>query len=144
MYGLGFCAYLMLFWCLTAACTCPGESHPGPMRPDGSYVGRAAPEIDVLEATVTDGIGYVSERFLCFDTSIGLITRTQVSLSVQFAPFNVYFISCLGENSDIWYFCRLDIVSSKITPPQSSTIRIEQSWTHIEEVRLTESFALRA
>jgi len=71
------------------------------MRPDGSYVGRAAPEIDVLEATVTDGIGYVRERFLCFDTSIGLITRTQVSLSVQFAPFNVYFISCLGENSDI-------------------------------------------
>jgi len=30
------------------------------MRPDGSYVGRSAPEIDVLEATVTDGIGYVS------------------------------------------------------------------------------------
>lgn len=29
------------------------------MRSDGSYVGRAAPEIDVLEATVTDGIGYV-------------------------------------------------------------------------------------
>jgi len=35
-----------------AACTCPGESHPGPMRKDGSYVGRAAPEIDVFEALV--------------------------------------------------------------------------------------------
>jgi len=55
-----------------SACTCPGESHPGPMRSDGSYVGRAAPEIDVLEATVTDGIGYVS-------------------LSAQFAPFNARY-----------------------------------------------------
>lgn len=42
-----------------AACTCPGESHPGPMREDGSYVGRSAPEIDVMEATVIDSIGYV-------------------------------------------------------------------------------------
>lgn len=32
--------------------------------------------------------------FLCFDTSIALTTRAQVSLSAQFAPFNVYFISC--------------------------------------------------
>jgi len=46
-----------------AACTCPGESHPGPMRKDGSYVGRAAPEIDVMEAIVTDGVGYVSSLF---------------------------------------------------------------------------------
>ncbi len=29
------------------------------MRKDGTYVGRAAPEIDILEATVTDGVGYV-------------------------------------------------------------------------------------
>ncbi|KAF9485084.1 glucosidase [Pholiota conissans] len=55
-----------------SACTCPGESHPGPMRSDGSYVGRAAPEIDALEATVTDQIGYVS-------------------LSSQFAPFNAKY-----------------------------------------------------
>lgn len=27
-------------------CTCPGESHPGPIHAsDGSYVGRSAPEI---------------------------------------------------------------------------------------------------
>lgn len=31
-------------------CTCPGESHPGPMHADGTYVGRAAPEIDIFEA----------------------------------------------------------------------------------------------
>lgn len=34
-------------------CTCPGESHPGPIhQEDGSYVGRSAPEIDVFEAQV--------------------------------------------------------------------------------------------
>ncbi|KAF9525037.1 beta-glucan synthesis-associated protein KRE6 [Crepidotus variabilis] len=52
-----------------SACTCPGESHPGPMRKDGTYVGRSAPEIDVVEATIIDDIGYAS-------------------MSSQFAPFN--------------------------------------------------------
>ncbi|KIM89908.1 glycoside hydrolase family 16 protein [Piloderma croceum F 1598] len=52
-----------------SACTCPGESHPGPVRSDGTYVGRAAPEIDVFEATITGGIGEVSQ-------------------SAQWAPFN--------------------------------------------------------
>jgi beta-glucan synthesis-associated protein KRE6 len=33
-------------------CTCPGESHPGPVHEDGTYVGRSAPEIDVLEAII--------------------------------------------------------------------------------------------
>lgn len=33
-------------------CTCPGESHPGPIHADGTYVGRAAPEIDMFEAQV--------------------------------------------------------------------------------------------
>jgi hypothetical protein len=44
-------------------CTCPGESHPGPIHSsDGSYVGRSAPEIDIfgaflphLESGGTDG-----------------------------------------------------------------------------------------
>jgi len=43
----------------SAACTCPGESHPGPMRSDGSYVGRAAPEIDICETLISDNIGKV-------------------------------------------------------------------------------------
>jgi beta-glucan synthesis-associated protein KRE6 len=34
-------------------CTCPGESHPGPVHEDGTYVGRSAPEIDILEAQVS-------------------------------------------------------------------------------------------
>lgn len=67
-----------------SACTCPGESHPGPMRPDGSYVGRAAPEIDVLEATVTDGVGYVS-------------------LSAQFAPFNARYRFIENNDTAIFY-----------------------------------------
>ncbi|KAJ7583333.1 beta-glucan synthesis-associated [Mycena floridula] len=50
-------------------CTCPGESHPGPVHKDGSYVGRAAPEIDIFEAQVRSGEG-------------------QVSQSGQWAPFN--------------------------------------------------------
>ncbi|KAF5371684.1 hypothetical protein D9758_003399 [Tetrapyrgos nigripes] len=42
-------------------CTCTGESHPGPIHADGTYVGRSAPEIDVFEAQVNNGIGYVSQ-----------------------------------------------------------------------------------
>ncbi len=42
-------------------CTCPGESHPGPMHADGTFVGRAAPEIDVFEAQVAGGQAHVSQ-----------------------------------------------------------------------------------
>ncbi|TDL29248.1 glycoside hydrolase family 16 protein [Rickenella mellea] len=55
-------------------CTCAGESHPGPMHSDGTYVGRAAPEIDVFEAQMGGKAktGYFG----------------QVSQSAQWAPFN--------------------------------------------------------
>ncbi|KAG2120710.1 glycoside hydrolase family 16 protein [Suillus discolor] len=49
-------------------CTCKGESHPGPVHSDGTYVGRSAPEIDVFESQVT--------------------TEGQVSQSAQWAPMN--------------------------------------------------------
>ncbi|KAF5387660.1 hypothetical protein D9615_000597 [Tricholomella constricta] len=53
-------------------CTCADDtSHPGPKHTDGTFVGRAAPEIDVFEAQVT-----------------GKPLRGQVSQSAQFAPFN--------------------------------------------------------
>jgi len=55
-----------------SACTCPGESHPGPVRSDGSYVGRSAPEIDLFEALVFN-------------------ERGQVSQSAQWAPFNAQY-----------------------------------------------------
>ncbi|KAJ7574310.1 beta-glucan synthesis-associated [Mycena floridula] len=50
-------------------CTCPGESHPGPVHSDGTYVGRAACEIDIFEAQIRNSVG-------------------QVSQSGQWAPFN--------------------------------------------------------
>ncbi|KAI6108451.1 glycoside hydrolase family 16 protein [Pisolithus croceorrhizus] len=34
-------------------CTCPGQSHPGPVHSDGTYVGRSAPEIDIFEAQIS-------------------------------------------------------------------------------------------
>ena len=51
-----------------SSCTCPGEVHPGPQNQNGSYVGRAAPEIDVFEAQVSvpDRIGYVSQSVCVF------------------------------------------------------------------------------
>ncbi|EPQ59119.1 glycoside hydrolase family 16 protein [Gloeophyllum trabeum ATCC 11539] len=56
-------------------CTCPGESHPGPKHSDGTFVGRAAPEIDVFEAQIT-----------------GTPLVAQVSQSAQWAPFNAGYI----------------------------------------------------
>lgn len=56
-------------------CTCPDdETHPGPKHPNGDWVGRSAPEIDVIEAQTN------AER------RIG-----EVSLSVQWAPFNPWY-----------------------------------------------------
>ncbi|KIJ20369.1 glycoside hydrolase family 16 protein [Paxillus involutus ATCC 200175] len=56
-------------------CTCPGESHPGPKHSDGTFVGRAAPEIDMFEAQIT-----------------GTPLMGQVSQSAQWAPFNAGYI----------------------------------------------------
>ncbi|KAI0698410.1 glycoside hydrolase family 16 protein [Cerioporus squamosus] len=55
-------------------CTCPGESHPGPIHSDGTYVGRAAPEIDIFEAQIT-----------------GEPLSGQVSQSAQWGPFNANY-----------------------------------------------------
>ncbi|KAI0920890.1 hypothetical protein AcW2_006028 [Taiwanofungus camphoratus] len=56
-------------------CTCPGERHPGPKHSDGTFVGRAAPEIDMFEAQIT-----------------GTPLTAQVSQSAQWAPFNHAYI----------------------------------------------------
>ncbi|KAJ3815887.1 glycoside hydrolase family 16 protein, partial [Lentinula aff. lateritia] len=56
-------------------CTCAGEDHPGPKHDDGTFVGRSAPEIDVLEAQI-DQNTFVAE----------------VSQSAQWAPFNRAYI----------------------------------------------------
>jgi len=63
-------------------CTCPGESHPGPVHADGTYVGRSAPEIDIFEAQISNNAGQVSQscqwapfndRYVWFNTSDNLI-----------------------------------------------------------------------
>ncbi|KAJ7621168.1 glycoside hydrolase family 16 protein, partial [Roridomyces roridus] len=60
-------------------CTCKGESHPGPVHSDGTYVGRAAPEIDVFEAQISD---------LPDDQgSVGAVSQ-----SGQWAPFNAAYV----------------------------------------------------
>ncbi|KAI0082382.1 concanavalin A-like lectin/glucanase [Panus rudis PR-1116 ss-1] len=64
-------------------CTCPNANdnsngllvHPGPKHKDGTFVGRAAPEIDVFEAQVG-----------------GEPLTGQVSQSAQWAPFNAGYI----------------------------------------------------
>ncbi|KAF7344352.1 GH16 domain-containing protein [Mycena sanguinolenta] len=61
-------------------CTCMGESHPGPVHSDGTYVGRSAPEIDILEAQI-GGSGTEDDPYL-----------GQVSQSAQWAPFNKGYI----------------------------------------------------
>ncbi|KAJ7271298.1 glycoside hydrolase family 16 protein [Mycena haematopus] len=61
-----------------SACTCGGESHPGPTTSTGSFVGRSAPEIDVFEATISGPTGAL----------IG-----QVSQSAQWAPFDAGYAS---------------------------------------------------
>ncbi|KAF9026905.1 glycoside hydrolase family 16 protein [Hymenopellis radicata] len=66
-------------------CTCPGESHPGPMHSDGTFVGRAAPEIDVFEAQVAGQHAHVSQ-------------------SSQWAPFNYDYewFNATGNNLEIY------------------------------------------
>lgn len=63
-------------------CTCKGESHPGPMHSDGTFVGRSAPEIDVFEAQIT-----------------GNPLSGQVSQSAQWAPFNAQYIWANTSNN---------------------------------------------
>ncbi|KAJ8594833.1 beta-glucan synthesis-associated [Rhizopogon salebrosus TDB-379] len=55
-------------------CTCKGESHPGPVHSDGTYVGRSAPEIDIFESQIT-----------------GTPLQGQVSQSAQWAPMNAAY-----------------------------------------------------
>ncbi|EKM79874.1 hypothetical protein AGABI1DRAFT_119930 [Agaricus bisporus var. burnettii JB137-S8] len=60
-------------------CTCDGDDHPGPKHPDGSYVGRSSPEIDMFEAQIG-----------------GIPLSGEVSQSAQWAPFDE---SYLWDNS---------------------------------------------
>ncbi|KAH8919265.1 glycoside hydrolase family 16 protein [Atractiella rhizophila] len=74
-----------------SACTCPGADHPGPMQ-NGKFVGRAGPEIDILE----------SQSY--FDNKAG----ASVSQSIQVAPF------------DAAYDFRTDSTAATIYNPETS------------------------
>ena len=65
-------------------CTCKGESHPGPVHSDGTYVGRAAPEIDVFEAQVSDLRYSWAVMFMTFQVDATNLLGT-VSQSAQWA-----------------------------------------------------------
>ncbi|KAJ7693039.1 glycoside hydrolase family 16 protein [Mycena rosella] len=58
-------------------CTCKGESHPGPVHSDGTYVGRSAPEIDIFEAQIGGPDG----------AHVGTVSQ-----SSQWAPFNAAYV----------------------------------------------------
>ncbi|OCH92193.1 beta-glucan synthesis-associated [Obba rivulosa] len=78
-------------------CTCPGESHPGPIHSDGSFVGRAAPEIDMFEAQIT-----------------GEPLVAQVSQSAQWAPFNAGYIWKNTSDNEIIYDTTLSMQNTYI------------------------------
>ncbi|KAJ6509382.1 beta-glucan synthesis-associated protein [Mycena vitilis] len=73
-------------------CTCEGESHPGPIHSDGTYVGRSAPEIDIFEAQISDNAGQVSQsaqwapfnnEYVWFNTSDNLIIPNSVNSTLN-------------------------------------------------------------
>ncbi|KAG8904179.1 hypothetical protein FRB99_002127 [Tulasnella sp. 403] len=76
-----------------SACTCQGEIHPGPVRTDGTFVGRSAPEIDILEAQVAaTGTGHVSQ-------------------SAQFAPFNAHYKWDNSSTNAIFHMSKFELNS---------------------------------
>ncbi|KAH8918053.1 glycoside hydrolase family 16 protein [Atractiella rhizophila] len=93
-----------------SACTCPGADHPGPMR-NGKFVGRAGPEIDILE----------SQSF--FDSKPG----ASVSQSIQVAPF------------DAAYEFRNDSTAATIYNPETSVFNSFKGSVYQESVSVISS-----
>ena len=77
-------------------CTCNGENHPGPKHSDGTFVGRAAPEIDIFEAQVRITVRCTIDFSHCLQTT-GQLGGGQVSQSAQWAVSagNAYPLSLL-------------------------------------------------
>lgn len=78
-------------------CSCPGSrSHPGPMHADGSYAGRSAPEIDIIEAQVSNQQGEVSQsgQFAPFDPEYQWTQELGETFTIadpQLTKLNTYF-----------------------------------------------------
>lgn len=89
-----------------SACTCPGDDHPGPKLSDGSYKGRAAPEIDVFEAQV-NGQGEMT-----------------VSQSCQWAPFNQYYkvTNTTGPAYEFYQGGEFNVYTGELTQQSTSGV----------------------
>lgn len=69
-------------------CTCnSSDDHPGPRHTDGTWVGRSAPEIDIIEAAASHVRG----------------SRGYASMSAQIAPFNTGY-NLSDSPGDIEFF----------------------------------------
>lgn len=66
-------------------CTCDGEIHPGPKHSDGTFVGRGAPEIDILEGQVCPPTQSLVIDRSRYPQNTGRPIRGQVSQTAQWA-----------------------------------------------------------
>ncbi|KAK7062620.1 hypothetical protein VNI00_000108 [Paramarasmius palmivorus] len=82
-------------------CTCRGEDHPGPKHSDGTYVGRSAPEIDMIEAQVSSAFAQQGGRLV-----------GEVSQSLQSAPFNYAYSPLYDDTNMIINDPNMTIVNS--------------------------------
>lgn len=79
-----------------SACTCKGEDHPGPSGGSGGggYVGRAAPEIDILEAQidVSNMHGQASQSYQVapFDEEYRIVEDVCTLYDDDISEFNSY------------------------------------------------------
>jgi len=88
-------------------CTCPGESHPGPELHDGTFVGRAAPEIDVFEAqvdptTLTGGVSQ-SAQWAPFDAGYEWLNTSDnlIIYDPAISTFNSFVGSATQEATSV-------------------------------------------
>jgi len=84
-------------------CTCDGEEHPGPKHDDGTYVGRSAPEIDVLEAQVGGhpAVGQVSQSAQWAVSQSIMRNIAKMILKIR-QPFNRHYIWDNSSQNEIF------------------------------------------
>ncbi|PWN32148.1 concanavalin A-like lectin/glucanase [Meira miltonrushii] len=79
-------------------CTCPDfDDHPGPKHSDGSWVGRSAPEIDIIEAQASGTRGLPGH----------------VSMSMQLAPFDAGYN--MSTKADAYTFYEPEAILNSYT-----------------------------
>ncbi|KAG6844560.1 hypothetical protein H0H87_005902 [Tephrocybe sp. NHM501043] len=101
-------------------CTCKGESHPGPIHSDGTYVGRGAPEIDIFEALFNTYIGGIQQM-----TTSGLAWTNPNTYEDNGQGYSIYgfeykpgfdtgYITWIADNNPAWTFRAPGMVGSDI------------------------------